>query len=185
MLALGSNVYFASGWNVFDFFVTILGVMGALFMRLDPSLVALAVLRPLRWDFFTNCELENICNCTDFQTDAFIQTEEKISRCFWNIGIAFASYVFSRPSHVSFVLFLCNNWNGIICWLWYEKLLCVSKNKIFYVFIYTVIPWHTSRQNSDPLLRHTSKIRETSFERIRVFSKMLMAKEKYENFRQL
>ncbi|XP_026472148.1 two pore calcium channel protein 1-like isoform X2 [Ctenocephalides felis] len=48
MLALGSNVYFASGWNVFDFFVTILGVMGALFMRLDPSLVALAVLRPLR-----------------------------------------------------------------------------------------------------------------------------------------
>ncbi|XP_046386592.1 two pore calcium channel protein 1-like [Ischnura elegans] len=48
VMALGVSKYFASGWNVWDFSVTLGCLLGLMARAVDPSLTAVVVLRPLR-----------------------------------------------------------------------------------------------------------------------------------------
>ncbi|KAJ9576217.1 hypothetical protein L9F63_006950 [Diploptera punctata] len=48
VLGLGIGQYFGSGWNIYDFSVTLLSVLGVIIISLVPSFVYVVVLRPLR-----------------------------------------------------------------------------------------------------------------------------------------
>lgn len=48
MLALGWGEYISSGWNTFDFIVTVAALMGVLLLEVVPTVTAVVVLRPLR-----------------------------------------------------------------------------------------------------------------------------------------
>ena len=48
ILGLGINVYFGSGWNIYDFSVTLLSVCGVIILSVVPSFVYVVILRPLR-----------------------------------------------------------------------------------------------------------------------------------------
>ena len=48
VLGLGITRYFASGWNVFDFTVTLLALVGVLILSIVPSFTYVIILRPLR-----------------------------------------------------------------------------------------------------------------------------------------
>ncbi|XP_071448178.1 two pore calcium channel protein 1-like [Hetaerina americana] len=48
VMALGVRKYFASGWNAWDFSVTLACLIGLMARAVDPSLTAVVVLRPLR-----------------------------------------------------------------------------------------------------------------------------------------
>jgi len=48
VLGLGINQYFGSGWNIYDFSVTLLSVCGIIILSVVPSFVYVVILRPLR-----------------------------------------------------------------------------------------------------------------------------------------
>lgn len=48
VLGLGVSQYFGSGWNIYDFSVTLLSVFGIIILSFIPSFVYVVVLRPLR-----------------------------------------------------------------------------------------------------------------------------------------
>lgn len=48
VLALGWDEYVSSGWNTFDFIVSVAAVMGVLLLEVIPTVTAVVVLRPLR-----------------------------------------------------------------------------------------------------------------------------------------
>ncbi|KAK6620619.1 hypothetical protein RUM43_010911 [Polyplax serrata] len=48
VLGLGITRYFASGWNLFDFIVTLLPLLGVLLLSVFPSFTYVVLLRPLR-----------------------------------------------------------------------------------------------------------------------------------------
>ncbi|PNF19757.1 Two pore calcium channel protein 1 [Cryptotermes secundus] len=48
ILGLGITQYFGSGWNIYDFSVTLLSLFGVIILSLAPSFVYVVVLRPLR-----------------------------------------------------------------------------------------------------------------------------------------
>lgn len=49
VLGLGITKYFGSGWNVFDFTVTLLALSGVLVLSVAPSFTYIVILRPLRY----------------------------------------------------------------------------------------------------------------------------------------
>lgn len=49
VLGLGITRYFASGWNLFDFIVTLLPLLGVLLLSVFPSFTYVVLLRPLRY----------------------------------------------------------------------------------------------------------------------------------------
>jgi two pore calcium channel protein 1 len=48
VLGLGISQYFGSGWNIYDFSVTLLSLCGVIILSLVPSFVYVVILRPLR-----------------------------------------------------------------------------------------------------------------------------------------
>jgi two pore calcium channel protein 1 len=48
LLGLGISQYFGSGWNIYDFSVTLLSLFGVIILSFVPSFVYVVVFRPLR-----------------------------------------------------------------------------------------------------------------------------------------
>jgi len=50
-LGMGFWKYFASGWNVYDFCVTLAAIVGVFLLYMCPSLTIVVILRPLRYQY--------------------------------------------------------------------------------------------------------------------------------------
>lgn len=50
MIGLGVSAYFHLGWNIYDFLVTLLAIIGIIAERFSSSFFYVVILRPLRWD---------------------------------------------------------------------------------------------------------------------------------------